>query len=80
VNDGPVRRVVTIQIGWVALAGILVLVALLALAVRRPVTPPPIGVDPAAVRAACEQYASLDLSGWARICADARRGGWSGAP
>lgn len=70
-NDGRVRRTITVQIGWVALAVILVLVALLVLAARRPVTPPPVGVDPAEIRAACAQYAGLDLSGWAHICAGA---------
>ena len=65
-------RTVTIQVGWVALALVLVAVALLVLLVRRPVAPaPPPGIDPARVRVACQQYAALDLSGWAGICADA---------
>lgn len=38
-NDGPVR-VVTIRIGWLALALALVLVALLVRAIRRPPRPP----------------------------------------
>jgi hypothetical protein len=28
-------------------------------------------IDPARIRAACAQYAGLDLAGWAAICADA---------
>ena len=66
------RRVITVQIGWLALAVVLVLVALFVLAVRRPApSPPPVGVDPAAIRAACAQYAPLDLAGWAAVCAAA---------
>jgi hypothetical protein len=67
-----VVRTVTIQVGWLALALVLVAVALLVLLVRRPVAPAPApGIDPARVRVACAQYAGLDLSGWASICADA---------
>lgn len=64
-------RTVTIQVRWVALALVLVAVALLVLAVRRPVAPAPPAIDPARIRAACQQYAGLDLSGWAAICRDA---------
>jgi hypothetical protein len=63
--------VITIRVGWLALAAVLVLVALFVLAVRRPAAAPVVGVDPARVRAACAQYAALDLSGWASVCRDA---------
>ena len=70
----PMVRTVTVQVGWLALALIVAAVALLVLAVRRPVAPappPPPAIDPARIRQACGQYAGLDLSGWAAICADA---------
>ena len=73
-NDDGMRRVITVQVGWLVLAVVLVLVALFVLAVRRPSSAPPapvVGVDPAAVRAACAQYASLDLAGFAAVCAGA---------
>ena len=63
------RRVITVQVGWLVLAAVLVLVALFVLAVRRPsAAPPPAGVDPGPIRSACAQYAALDLSGWAAVC------------
>jgi hypothetical protein len=63
-----VRRVITVRVGWLVLVGVLVLVALLVLLVRRPVAT---GIDPARVRAVCDQYAGLDLSGLAPLCVDA---------
>lgn len=63
------RRTITVQIGWALLAGVAVLISGLSLlAWQRSHTP---SIDPARIRAACDQYAGLDLSGWAAICADA---------
>jgi hypothetical protein len=63
---------VTVQVGWLALAAVLVAVGLLVLLVRRPVAPAPApGIDPARVVAVCQQYAGLDLSGMAALCKDA---------
>jgi hypothetical protein len=39
------RRVITIRVGWLALAGVLILVALLVLLIRRPVAAPAITTD-----------------------------------
>lgn len=61
-------RTVTVQVWWLVLVA--VLTAALCLALAWPRDPPP-GIDPARVRAACQQYAGLDLSGWAAICHDA---------
>ena len=50
---------------WLMLAAMVALV-LAVLALQQPNR-----IDPARIRAACEQYAALDLAGFARICADA---------
>lgn len=60
------RRTVTVSIGWLALALLLIVVGVLLLVTRRSAA-----IDPARVRAVCEQYAGLDLSGLAPLCIDA---------
>jgi lysylphosphatidylglycerol synthetase-like protein (DUF2156 family) len=65
------QRSITVHVGWLVLAVVLVLVVLFALLVRRPAAPPPPTIDPERIRAACQQYAGMDLSGWASICRDA---------
>jgi hypothetical protein len=62
-------RTVTVSVGWLVFTVVMVLVGFVILISRRPV--PPAGIDPARVRAVCEQYAGLDLSGLAPLCIDA---------
>jgi uncharacterized SAM-binding protein YcdF (DUF218 family) len=65
------RRTITVQVGWLALAGLVL--AVLALTVGPALywwraEPAPPAIDPAAVRSVCAQYAALDLSGLAPLC------------
>jgi hypothetical protein len=54
-----------VHLGWVLAVALGLAVAVLLL-----LWPRPQGIDPARIYRACEQYASLDLSGWAAICRD----------
>ena len=58
----------TKTIGLLALAALLLLVALFVMGTRRPTIE---GIDPARIRAVCQQYAGLDLSGLAPLCVEA---------
>lgn len=59
---------VEIVLGWAVVAGVLVLVGIVGLLIW--LWPRPGSIDPGRIYRACEQYASLDLSGWASICHD----------
>lgn len=64
-----VRRTVPVPVWLLVMTA--VCVAALCVALAWPRDPPPGTVDPARIRAACQQYAGLDLSGWAAVCRDA---------
>jgi hypothetical protein len=60
-----------ITLGWVAvIVGAAVAGLLVGLWLRADDPPAP-AIDPSRIYDACQQYASLDLSGWATICRDA---------
>lgn len=63
-------RTVTVHVGWLVLALAVALVLLAAVLLCLVRTPAP-GIDAARVRAACDQYAHLDLTGLTTLCTDA---------